>query len=177
MDPSEIKEFESFLSEAKEPPRELEVSLAAEIRKQLNPSIPLTVSKLFLLNLVGSVATLSLCPQYGLSLTGSMGIMHYLMGIHPALCFFVCGLLWMLGGQVLASFLLNWDEQRVLSQYYWGAGFSFILFSVLGFACLGSLTLDLWLLFWAVGAMAVIFTFGSRIKIKLRRFESLALLR
>lgn len=176
MNQDAIKEFESFLREGKEPPRELDASLFSEIRRRLNPSVPLSVSKLLALNLVGSVATLFLCPQYGLALTGSMGVMHYLMSIHPALCFSVCGLLWMLGGQLLAHFILSWDEQRVLSRHYWGVGFSFILFSVLGFACLGSLTLDLWLGFWALGAFAVISAFGLRIRVRVRRFESAVLL-
>lgn len=166
-----MKEFESFLGSSHEPPHELRDNILSQIQKRLNPSVPITVLKLFAFNLVGSVSTLALCPQYGLSLAGATGFMRYLMDVHPALCFFVCGLMWMLGGQLLVNLFLSWDEQRVLSRYHWGTGFAFILFSVLGFACLGSLTLDGWLLAWGLGAIVVSSAFSFRIRAKMKRVE------
>ena len=170
MNKEDLKEFESFLKGELAPPPAIERQLLTHIRKELNPSMPKAIAKLFALNAVGSVATLALCPQYGLSLTGTMGLMPFFMNIHPALCFFICGLLWMTGGQILANFFVTWDERRVLSHYYWGAGFSFVLFSILVFACFGSLTLDIWLLFWVLGGLAVITAFDFRSRSQTNRF-------
>lgn len=163
--------FQSFLTDGTEPPMELQSRVLSRIAKELCPSIPRSVAKLLACNATGSVLTLLLCPQYGLSLTGAQGVMPWLMGLHPALCFFVCGLLWMLGGQFLAKVFLSWDEQRVLSGYYWGAGFSFILVSVLAFACIGSLTLDGWLIAWGLGAVVVTSAFTFRLRARVRRIE------
>jgi len=171
MSREDLKEFASFLESNLSPPPDVERRVCATIQEYLSPSIPKAVSKLFALNAVGSIATLALCPQYGLTFTGSHGLMHYMMQVHPAFCFFVCGILWMIGGQALSNMLLTWDERRVLSHYYWGAGFGFVLFSVLSFACFGSLTLDLWLLFWAVGALVVVGAFDLRIRHRLHRFQ------
>ncbi len=169
MNNQDLKEFESFLVGNIAPPPEIERQLITRIRKELNPSIPKAIAKLFALNAVGSVATLALCPQYGLSLTGTMGLMPFFMQISPALCFLVCGLLWMGGGQVLANFFITWDERRALSRYYWGAGFSFILFSILAFACFGSLTFDLWLLLWVAGALVVVTAFDFKSRSRMNR--------
>jgi len=169
MNKEELKEFESFLRSDTAPPSEMDRRVLTEIRSKLNPSLAKAVSKLFLFNTVGSVAALALCPQYGLSLTGGMGLMPFFMQIHPVFCFFVCGFLWMVGGQVLANLFITWDERRVLSHYYWGAGFSFILFSILAFACFGSLTLDLWLLTWVLGALAVVTAFDFRSRSRMHR--------
>lgn len=163
-----LEEFQVFLKSEAPPPSELERQLLSNIHQRLNPSLKLAVTKLFGLNAVGSIATLSLCPQYGLSITGGHGLMPYFMNISPAFCFFMCGLLWMVGGQILANFVLSWDERRILSRYYWGTMFSFILFSVLAFACVGTLTLDTWLLYWVGGALAVMGYFGLRSRAKFR---------
>lgn len=177
MKKEDLKDFELFLNARQEPPPALDQAIVSRIRMALHPSLSKAVSKLFAFYAVGSVATLLLCPQYGLSLTGAAGIMPFLMHVHPALCFFVCGLLWMLGGQALASLFLTWDEQRVLSRHLWGTGFSFILFSVLAFACVGSLTFDLWLLYWALGAGAVLAAFDIRVRFKVRRIKATAAFR
>ena len=169
------KEFDIFLRANAEPPALLDCCVLSEIQKRLNPPISKAVSKLFVFNAAGSLTTLALCPQYGLSLTNSHGLMPYLMQIHPAFCFFVCGGLWMIVGQMLANLFLAWDERRVLSHYYWGAGFAFIIFSVLLFACIGTLTLDLWLLAWGFGAATVVGAFNFRLRGKVARAQVVAL--
>lgn len=171
MNKEDLKEFESFLKADIAPSPGIEHQLLTHIHKELKPSLKKAIAKLFILNAAGSVATLVLCPQYGLSLTGTMGLMPFLMERSPALCFFVCGLLWMMGGQILANWFVTWDERRVLSHYYWGAGFSFILFSILAFACFGSLTMNLWLLLWILGGLAVITAFDFRSRLQMNRFR------
>ncbi len=169
MNKENLKEFQSFLANGLEPAREVDNRLLERMKQELNPSLPKSVGKLFICNALGSSLTLFLCPQYGLSLTNMQGVMPWLMNVHPALCFFVCGLPWMMGGQILANLFLSWDERRVLSRYYWGTGFSFILFSVLAFACLGSLTFDGWLVAWGLGALAVSSAFAIRIRLRVNR--------
>ena len=96
------------------------------------------------------------------------------MEVHPALCFLSCGLFWMLGGQAMAYALLTIDEQRVLGDYRWVTYFSILLLSILLFACLGTLQLDLWFALWGVGAISVILFFNLKAVLQLRRLRALA---
>lgn len=170
-DQNGMKEFASFLSGNIEPPKSIERELFAKIRTLLNPSLPRTLGKIFLFHVVGSFVTLLFCPQFGISLRNSLGIMGYMMAIHPAVCFLGCGLLWMVGGQALTYAFLTMDEQRVLGRYRWGAVFTIFLLSVLLFGCLGSLRVDEWLLYWIVGASAVTFAFNWPVVQTLRRIQ------
>jgi hypothetical protein len=95
--------------------------------------------------------------------------MSLIMGISPALCFAVCGAIWMVGGQFLAPWVLTFDERRVISKNLWSTGFGFILLSILAFACLGTLTFDIWLMFWFMGAAVVLLAFGLHSKRKFAR--------
>ncbi len=169
MDEEELKEFSLFLKGNVEPSAAISNTVLTYVNKRLNPSILWTLIKVFLFHVFGSASTLLFCPQYGLSLIGSsQGVMPYLMKIHPAFCFVVCGIIWMVGGQVLSYFFLTLDEKRVLGNYRWGFAFGAIALSLLGFACLGSLTFDLWLGLWLVGALTIITLCNVSIGLELR---------
>lgn len=121
MRPEDFDEFKEFLASHAEPSPSIGVTLFSKIHRDLNPPYPMIVLKLFSYHVVGSFVTLLFCPQFGISLTGSEGLMPYLMGVHPALCFFVCGVTWMVVGQALTYRLLTLDEQRVLGRSRVGA--------------------------------------------------------
>lgn len=167
----ELNEFSEFLRADVAPPPSVERELFAKVRKALNPSYPWTVLKLFAFHAAGSFITLLFCPQFGISLTGSDGLMPYLMRIHPALCFFFCGISWMLVGQTLTYALLTFDEQRILGRSRWGLAFSIIVLSVLVFGCLGEVQLDRWLVLWGTGGVAVVGLFNAPLARKFRNLS------
>ena len=171
-DPKEIREFAAFMQGHAEPPRQIEEALFEKIRTLLNPSLPFTFGKLFLFHVIGSFIALLFCPQFGISLTGSMGLMGYFMRVSPGLCFFGCGLLWMVGGQALTYVFLTFDEQRVLGGYRWGALFTILSLSILLFGCIGALRIDEWLLFWVLGAATITASFNWPILSTLHRFRN-----
>lgn len=168
-----MREFSAFMEGYAQPPKHIEEALFAKIRVALNPDLPLTFTKFFLFHVFGSLVTLLFCPQFGISLIDSLGVIPgYLMKLSPGICFFGCGLLWMVGGQALTYLLFTMDEQRVLSRYRLAGIFTILLLSLLLFGCLGSLRLDEWLLSWALGAGAVTFSFNWPIVRTLRRFRA-----
>ena len=169
---TEFEEFISFLGQNADPPAILESNLITKIRKALNPPLSSILAKLFLFHVLGSLVTLVFCPQFGLSLFAPLGIVpDFLMRIHPALCFFGCGLTWMLGGQGLAYAYFTIDEQRVLGRYRWGTAFTIILLTILLFACVGEIQFDEWFLLWLLGGVVVVIVFNWLAIATLRRLK------
>lgn len=171
-----IQEFTSFLKENTEPPTALSRGVALEVKKQLSPSLGFIIIKLLFFHAIGSFITLLFCPQFGISITGINGIMTSVMQIHPALCFFLCGVMWMLVGQALTYSLLTWDEQRIIGQTRWGFGLGIMLLTVLIFGCLGRIDFDWWFSIWALGGVGVIFLFNWKIGAKVSRVQHAAIL-
>ncbi len=169
-----MKEFSAFVAaKGESPPKAIEEALFQKIHSALNPSLPVALAKFFGFHVLGSFVTLLMCPQFGLSLFDSAGLMpEFLMEIHPGLCFFGCGLMWMVVGQALTYLFFTIDEQRILGAYRPAGIITVLLLSVLLFGCLGSLRLDEWLLFWILGAGAITFAFNWPIERKLRRWKS-----
>lgn len=170
-DPKEIREFVAFMEGYEEPPKDIEQGLSVRIHSAINPSLRFTIGKLFLFHVAGSFITLLFCPQFGISLTGSLGLMGYLMSVSPGLCFFGCGLLWMVVGQALTYLFFTIDEQRILGRYRWGTVFTILLLSVLLFTCIGGLRIDEWLLLWVLGAITISATFNWPVVYTLRRIQ------
>ena len=168
----DLREFVSFLKSSVEAPAACAQPLRSQLKKELNPSLSRTLGKSFVLHAAGSLVTLALCPQFGVSVTGSHGLMPYLMAIHPALCFFACGVLWMVIGEILSLVFLSFDEQRVLGSTRWGLSFSLILLSLLGFACFGHVQIDTWLVVWLLGALSVAFGLNLRLLFQFRRISA-----
>lgn len=168
-------EFRAFLTESMEPPPEIGRKLREEIFRALHPSRSLTLLKVFLFHAAGSLVTLVFCPQYGLSLLRPLGVVpDLLMRVHPAVCFFGCGVLWMIGGQALTYRLLTIDEQRVMGNLRWGMALTITVVTILLFACVGSLEWDLWLALWALGAGTVSLAFNWPVERRFRRWRKAA---
>ena len=174
MEQNDFKEFVHFLKDAVEPPPALSMSTFSHVRSELNPSFPWVLFKVFLLHLVGSTATLLFCPQYEISFGASQGIMPYLMDVHPAICFIACGLIWMIGGQLLTFLLLTLDEKRILGGHRWSFALAAIGLSLVTFECLGNLSLDLWLALWILGALSIVALCNVPIDRRLKQIRQLA---
>jgi hypothetical protein len=84
--------------------------------------------------------------------------MALFMKLGPEICFAICGATWIVGGHLLARYLLNFDERRVVAKSSWSVGVVLIVLSVIGFASFGELTLDIWFGSWVVGALLAVLT-------------------
>jgi hypothetical protein len=140
----------------------------------MNPARGLVILKVYLFHALGSLVTLLFCPQFGISLTGKSLLMPLLMDIHPALCFFGCGLLWMIVGQLLTFAFLSLDEHRVLGNTEWGLGLSVIAISLLFFGCLGQVQFDEWLISWLAGGGITLGLFNIKLTLNQRRRKLIA---
>lgn len=175
MTNNDFREFQTFLGSSSEPSKELKQEIFTTIENLLHPSPVRTIGKFSALHAAGSFCTLILCPQFGISLGGVIGpVVHSLMTINPALCFFVCGLLWMLPGQFLVARILTLEEIRLLRKWKIVSPAAFLFLSLLFFACLGKVTFDSALAFWLTGAILVSGMFvllsGARLARLNRRF-------
>jgi hypothetical protein len=154
----DYKEFQNFLRSDAPPPANLDRAVRDSILDSLNPPLPRSLAKQFAIQAIGSVATLTLCPQFGVSIFGSHGLMALFMKLGPEICFAICGATWIVGGHLLARYLLNFDERRVVAKSSWSVGVVLIVLSVIGFASFGELTLDIWFGSWVVGALLAVLT-------------------
>ena len=90
-------------------------SLYAETLKltqiSLNPRNLLI--KFFALNLLGALATLTICPQYGFGpFAFSAGIMNVIMSYGPVVCGVFCASIFFLGGHGMSYAFLSSPERK-----------------------------------------------------------------
>ncbi|MBS1963240.1 MAG: hypothetical protein JST04_13575 [Bdellovibrionales bacterium] len=95
-------------------PKGLSETVLGTIRSELNPSSASVFLKLTLIHFFVGFATLSMCPQFGVSLTSSMGLMQYLMKYGEGVCMLGCGALFLGASVLVASFVLKPEEVKVL---------------------------------------------------------------
>lgn len=111
------KELLEFLSsQPAEVPESLSRSILSSVQVDLHPSAFKVFGKVFLFQVVVGFITLLFCPQFGFSMTASMGIMPYLMKLGEHICMFGCGVFFTSLNFLVASFLLRPEEARVLRQ-------------------------------------------------------------
>jgi hypothetical protein len=89
-------------------------SVTGTILNELRPSALKVFGKITFIQFFVGLVTLLFCPQFGLSLTSSMGLMPYLMKYGESVCMLGCGALFMGASLLSASFLLKPEEVRVL---------------------------------------------------------------
>jgi len=109
------QEFREFMAQDRVTvPTALTESVLSTIRSQMNPSGASVFLKLLGIHLLVGFATLTLCPQFGISLTSSMGLMQYLMHFGESVCMLGCGILFMGLSFLVASLALRPEEVKVL---------------------------------------------------------------
>lgn len=111
------KEFAEFASaETQEVPSSLSSAVIEQVRQDLRPSAFAVFTKLVLLQALVGAATLLICPQFGVSFTSSMGLMHYLMQFGPSVCMLGCGAFFTGASLLVASALLRPEEIRAVKE-------------------------------------------------------------
>lgn len=116
----EDRQFEAFLrTRAVEPPRELSSSVRARIQPLLNPPVWLVLIKLAFVQAGIGWLTLAACPQFGVGLSWGLhhGIFHWLNAISEELCMAACGAFFLGMSALAASFVLSFDELRVMKRW------------------------------------------------------------
>lgn len=148
---AEFREFESY--EATPVPRSLTDSLLAQIRADLNPPATAVFVKVALIHFVVGLVTLAICPQFGLSLTSSHGLMPYLMRFGESVCMLGCGAFYMGSGLLIAALALKPEEVRVLRKNRVLQIATLTILSLGAFICFGGEVVASLGFAWALGAL------------------------
>jgi hypothetical protein len=111
-------EFEEFLNleEGIVPPSDVSNRILSTVHSDLNPPAINVFGKTSLIHFVIGGATLLFCPQFGFSVTSSMGLMPYLMRYGDGVCMLGCGALFTSLSLLATSFVLRPEEVRVLER-------------------------------------------------------------
>lgn len=108
-------EFQEFVAhEGIAVPKSLAEKVLSRIHSELNPSSTSVFLKLAIIHAVVGFATLSMCPQFGVSLTSSMGLMQYLMQYGESVCMFGCGVVFVGLSFLVASLALRPEQVNVI---------------------------------------------------------------
>jgi hypothetical protein len=112
------REFTDYLAvEPADVPDLISEQLLVRIHSDLNPSAISVFTKAVIIQLFVGLVTLLFCPQFGISLTSSYGIMPYLMKYGESVCMLGCGALFTSVSFFIASFVLRPEEVRALKQH------------------------------------------------------------
>ena len=134
-------------------PEEASQNILAKVRADLSPSVFLVFFKTAAINFFVGCLTILYCPQFGLSLTSSMGLMHYLMKYGDSVCMLGCGAFFTGVGLLVVSLVLRPEEIRVLKEHQ-VLNLTFIASLSLGaLLCLGGQVALSMGFVWALGAI------------------------
>jgi hypothetical protein len=148
------KDFTEFVSiEESSVPQSLNDNVQNVILDALNPSGFKVFVKLSLITFIVGFITLLFCPQFGISLTSSMGLMHYLMPFGDAVCMISCGGLFAGSSVFVASLVLLPEEVLRLKKHFGLQLASLSILSVGTFLCVGGDVVFTLGLIWAFGAI------------------------
>lgn len=104
-------DLKDFLESHDKVPASLYADTLKLTQISLNPKSLLM--KFFALNLIGAMATLSICPQYGFGpFAFSAEIMNVIMSYGPVVCGIFCASIFFLGGHGLSYAFLNAPERK-----------------------------------------------------------------
>ncbi len=108
-------EWNTFQSDHEKAPDHLREALLIKVTSELRPSAPRVLAKLGILHVFASMATLSVCPQFGFRLAGEgMGAMHWFMNLGTWGCPIACGSLFVGTSLLLAAIILSRPEWRTI---------------------------------------------------------------
>ncbi len=155
IDPKEwADEFKTFMDATPvAPPQSLRENILNYVHKELNPSAVKVFSKISLIHVGVGFISLLMCPQFGFSPLGNMGLMSLLMKYGNAVCMLGCGAVFVGGTALISSFVLKPEEVRVLRKT---EALQFAVLSILSigaFLCLGAEVLEGLTLIWMLGSL------------------------
>ncbi|PIK13633.1 hypothetical protein [Halobacteriovorax sp. JY17] len=146
-------DYLDFAHSSESTPRQISHSILNRVERDLNPNKQIVFLKLLSLQLFVGLLTMLFCPQFTLSLTNNHKLFHYFhhtFGEH--ICMMICGSIFLGTGAIVAAYLLDIEEVRVIRNtrglYYLAiSGLSLGIFLLFG----AKLYLDLTLI-WVIGA-------------------------
>lgn len=133
-DPKEwANEFKDFMETSEiSVPRQVQDKIISRVHSDLNPSSLKVFRKIALIHVVVGVVSLLMCPQFGVSPLGNMGLMALLMRFSDTVCMIGCGAIFVGGTALVSSFALRPEEIRILRKT------EALQFAVLGILSIGT---------------------------------------
>lgn len=111
-------------------PKEKEVSFLIQMKRRISPTLKEVLPKFLSAQLIATLATLSVCPQFGIGpIGGGHGVGHYFMRFGEAGCAAFCGMVFLTTGTIVAMLLLRNSERRQIFNYQYRLISSFALVS------------------------------------------------
>jgi hypothetical protein len=148
-------EFAEFLAvQPEQVPHAISENLLSQIHSGLHPSAMKVFGKVLFIQFAVGIFTLLFCPQFGVSLTASHGIMPYLMKFGDTVCMLGCGSLFTALSFLAASFALKPEEVRALRKHEILQLMSIATLSLGAFVCVGGEVVFALGLIWILGAIA-----------------------
>jgi len=113
------REWLNFLdADSISPPASVTARLHSIVARDLNPGLGSILLKVSAVHLGSAVASLAVCPQFGIGpFGGDAGLMALLMPYGWAACAAGCGAAFMMGTGILTALGLTRDERRKLSRH------------------------------------------------------------
>jgi hypothetical protein len=113
------QEYQEFLnSEGVLPPSSLTEKILTSVRKDLNPNSWFVFSKMALIHFTSGLFTLSICPQFGVSLFGDrVGVTKYFMNLGQYGCIAACGAFFVGISLLLTGLILKREELKRLREH------------------------------------------------------------
>ena len=150
-----MHEFAEFIeTDPVAPDEQLSESILNLVEKDLRPARWKVYSKFTLVEVAAGLATLTICPQFGLAFGQHYEFLDAFQTATPPLAFYLlCGLFFVIFGAALSGLVLSRDEIRIVgnSKYLYFAAYSFLAYFCL--VSLGSEALAAGTLTWILGAM------------------------
>jgi len=172
-------DFNDFLNNEnnQKPSEYISNEILMEIKNDLEPSLKLTFSKIFAVQLIIGIITTLICPQFQLSFVNNHHVFHYFHANFGELgCMSICGSIFVGSGAVLSNFFLSTSELNLIHKksiiFYLVFNLLFLsLFKILGAEIEPKLAL-----FWTIGAMfsgIILFELSRTLKLYIYETSSL----
>ncbi|MGZ3694960.1 MAG: hypothetical protein ACXWQO_12410 [Bdellovibrionota bacterium] len=148
------KEFLAFSSAIEaDVPEEITEKIFTQVKRDLHPSGIIVFLKTAAIHAVVGFSTMFFCPQFGIALTPSKGLMPYLMQYGDNACMLGCGALFTALSLLAVSLLLRPEEVRAFRERQVLQLASLTVFSLVAFAFVGGEVIFSLAIAWALGAI------------------------
>lgn len=148
----DFKEFQN--TKAINPPDALSSKILDQVKRDLHPSAFKVFSKLSIIHFLVGVATLAICPQFGLKLFGDdLGLMSVFMHFGHYGCMMACGFFFLGSSVCVASLILKPEELRVIRANRLAQFLSLALLSLGFFIMVDTEILALYAFLWLIGSL------------------------
>ncbi len=162
------QEFESFTQMDLQPSGIISQRILEKVHSHMNPSQAKVFFKLIAIHSMVSVATMSLCPQFGVRVFGEgAGLTRYFMTMGMSACMTFCGVLFLGISFLLAPMLMSRFEVKALHNFRM---LHLLLVGVLSLAFFMNFDAEAvfeYSVYWLSGALVggyLFFSIGQRLK-------------